>query len=137
VARLRGLVGLDSGPDPSRVRRARTVVASTRLAHTLGAPLGPVLDRVSDGLAADEESDGDRRSALAAPRSTATLLGWLPLAGPLLGAIVGADPVGVILGGGAGTVAAIGGIGLVAVGRAWVARLVRVARVDRPAHADG
>jgi tight adherence protein B len=98
-----------------------------RLAHSLGAPLGPVLDRVGDGLAADEESDSDRRAALAGPRSTATLLGWLPLAGPLIGAVVGADPVAVMLDGGTGTLAAITGIGLVAVGRVWVARLVRLA----------
>ncbi len=104
-----------------------------RLAHTLGAPLGPVLDRVGDGLAADEESDNDRRAALAGPRSTATLLGWLPLAGPLLGAVVGADPVGVMLGGGAGTIAAITGVALVAAGRVWVARLVRLAHTGQPA----
>lgn len=127
--RLRELAGFAAGPDPARVHRALTVVAAARLAGTLGAPLGPVLERVGEGLAADEENDGDRRTALAAPRSTATLLGWLPLTGPLLGAVVGADPIGVVLGGGAGTLAAVTGVGLVVVGRMWVARLIRLAHV--------
>lgn len=113
--------------DPSLEHRAATVVAATRLAGRLGTPLAPVLDRVVEALAADEEVDGERRAALAGPRSTARLLAWLPVLGVPLAAAVGADPVRVVLDGGAGTAAVSAGVVLVVAGRAWSNRLVRTA----------
>lgn len=115
------------GPSPQRAaleRRAEAVVAAGRLAVTLGAPLAPVLDRVAESLVADDEVDGERRAALSGPRSTATLLGWLPLLGIGLGFALGADPVGVVLRGGAGTTSAVVGGALLLGGRRWTAHLV-------------
>ncbi|HEY5518801.1 MAG TPA: type II secretion protein F, partial [Cellulomonas sp.] len=86
-----------------------------------------VLERVAAGLATAAEVDGERRSALAGPRATARVLTGLPVLGVALGAAVGADPVGVLLGGGLGTVALMTGVALVLVGRWWIARLVRAA----------
>ncbi|MGV8976813.1 MAG: type II secretion system F family protein [Cellulomonas sp.] len=114
-------------PSPQRAaleRRAEAVVAAGRLAATLGAPLAPVLDRVAESVVADDEVDGERRAALSGPRSTATLLGWLPLLGIGLGFALGADPVGVVLRGGAGTTSAVVGAALLLGGRRWTARLV-------------
>jgi tight adherence protein B len=112
-------------------RRAMAVVAAGRLAATLGAPLAPVLDRVAESISADDEVDGERRAALAGPRSTAAVLGWLPLLGVVLGAALGADPLGVMLRGGIGTASAVAGSGLLIAGRWWTLRLVRRAtRVD-------
>ncbi|HZL02499.1 MAG TPA: type II secretion protein F [Cellulomonas sp.] len=105
-------------------RRAEAVVAAGRLAATLGAPLAPVLDRVAESLVADDEVDGERRAALSGPRSTARLLGWLPLLGIALGVALGADPVGVVLRGGAGTTSAVVGGGLLIAGRRWTSHLV-------------
>jgi tight adherence protein B len=115
------------GPAPQRAaleRRAEAVVAAGRLAATLGAPLAPVLDRVAESVVADDEVDGERRAALSGPRSTATLLGWLPLLGIGLGFALGADPVGVVLRGGAGTTSAVVGGALLLGGRRWTAHLV-------------
>jgi tight adherence protein B len=105
-------------------RRAEAVVAAGCLAATLGAPLAPVLDRVAESVVADDEVDGERRAALSGPRSTAALLGWLPLLGIALGVALGADPWGVVLRGGAGTASAVVGGALLVVGRRWTSHLV-------------
>lgn len=110
------------------VRRAAAVVAAGRLAAELGAPLAPVLDRVAATIAADAELDGERAAALAGPRSTATVLAWLPALGVVLGMALGADPVAVVLGGGLGTTSAALGCVLLVAGRAWTARMLRTAR---------
>lgn len=112
----------------AHVRRAAGVVAAGRLAADLGTPLAPVLDRVARTLATDEELDGERAAALAGPRSTATLLGWLPVLGVLLGAALGADPVGAVLRGGIGALSAVVGVALLVAGRVWTRRLVAAAQ---------
>ncbi|WP_258725947.1 type II secretion system F family protein [Cellulomonas sp. NS3] len=110
------------------VRRARAVVAAGRLAAELGTPLGPVLDRVARTLESDEELDADRRAALAGPRSTATVLRWLPVLGVVLGAALGADPLGVLLDGGLGATSALAGAVLLGAGHVWTRRLVLAAQ---------
>ena len=107
---------------------ARTVAAATRLALTVGAPLGRVLVAVSDALAAQAEADAEREAALAGPRATARVLLWLPAAGALLGWVLGADPVARATDGGLGTAAVSAGVLLLVVGRWWTARLVEAAR---------
>ncbi|RYV49383.1 type II secretion system F family protein [Pengzhenrongella frigida] len=112
--------------------QAAAVVAAGALARELGAPLAQVLDRVADGLATAAEAEGERRAALAGPRATARVLTGLPVLGVVLGAAVGADPVGVLLGGGPGTAALVLGVMLLLVGRWWISRLVRrAARAGR------
>ena len=123
---LRGGGAGAGGRDGARAQ-AGAVMAASELARTLGAPLAQVLDRVAGGLAADAEAAGERRAALAGPRATARVLTGLPVLGAVLGAAVGADPVGVLLGGGFGTLALALGAGLIVVGRWWISRLVRVA----------
>ncbi|MGV8965995.1 MAG: hypothetical protein ACOH2F_06920 [Cellulomonas sp.] len=107
--------------------QAAAVVAAGDLAHLLGAPLAQVLERVAEGLVAEAEAAGERRAALAGPRATARVLTGLPLLGVGLGAAVGADPLGVLLGGGLGTFALMAGVGLLGLGRWWIARLVGIA----------
>lgn len=110
-----------------RLTPAATVVAATRLAAELGAPLAPVLDAVAGRLAADAEAEGERRAALAGPRATARVLTGLPVLGVLLGVAVGAEPVAVLLDGGVGSAALAAGLALVLAGRVWTARLARAA----------
>lgn len=116
---------------PARTRRRRVeddvaaAAAAFRLARGLGAPLAHVLDAVVAGIAELREAQGLRTASLAGPRATARLLGWLPLAGIGLGVLLGADPVGVLLGGGAGGAAFAAGTSLFVLGHRWVARLVR------------
>jgi tight adherence protein B len=127
-ARLVALVRRERVVDPGLLRSIALVVAATRLAHVLGAPLAVVLDRCATSLEAEHETASDVEAALAGPQQTAGLLGWLPAVGLLLGAVLGADPIAVLLDGGWGTAAAVGGGLLTLVGRRWVRRLVRTAR---------
>lgn len=106
------------------VQRVHAVVAAARLSDELGAPLAGVLDRIASAVAADEEAEGARRAALAGPRSTAQVLAWLPLLGVVLGALLGGDPVGVMLSGGLGTTSALLGVVLLLVGRWWTSALL-------------
>ncbi|WP_082515999.1 type II secretion system F family protein [Cellulomonas sp. Leaf395] len=115
--------------DDGAAQRVRAVLAAARLSDELGAPLAGVLERIASAVAADEEADGERRAALAGPRSTAQVLAWLPLLGVALGALLGADPVAVVLSGGLGTASAVLGAAMLLLGRGWTAALL--ARVGR------
>src|SRR5690606_31598599 len=106
-------------------------VAACRLTHELGAPLAQVLERCAHGLTEAGNAQAARSVALAGPRSTARLLGWLPLLGLVLGAAVGADPLAVLLGGGLGSLCLAAGAALMVLGRR------RVAALDHAASAAG
>ncbi|WP_226909725.1 type II secretion system F family protein [Georgenia ruanii] len=102
-------------------------LAACRLTHELGAPLAQVLERCAQGLTEAGHARAARAVALAGPRATARLLGWLPLVGLALGAAVGADPVAVLLDGRLGTACLVAGAALVVAGRRWVRALERAA----------
>lgn len=59
------------------------------------------------------------KAALSGAQSTATVLSILPLAGIALGSGMGANPLGVLFGGGPGGLLLIAGIGLIAAGLGW------------------
>ncbi|MGW2092049.1 type II secretion system F family protein [Promicromonospora sukumoe] len=125
------LAGVPDVDELARVlgaRHAEAVVAATRLALDVGAPLGRVLEQVAATLAAEAEAQAERDAALAGPRTTGRLLMWLPIAGGFLGWALGADPVGTATDGGIGTVAVGAGAVLLVVGRVWSDRLVAAAR---------
>ncbi|MEV0894956.1 type II secretion system F family protein [Promicromonospora sp. NPDC050262] len=105
-------------------RHAEAVVAATRLALDVGAPLGRVLEQVAATLVAEAEAQAERDTALAGPRTTGRLLMWLPVAGGFLGWVLGADPVGTATDGGVGTAALVAGAVLLVAGRIWSDRLV-------------
>lgn len=113
-----------AGPRAEAVAGAQTAVA---VADQLGAPVADVLDCCAQGVAEAEESAGQRRTALAAPRATAKLLAWLPAAGLGLGAMLGVDPLVVFVDGGLGSACLIGGLALTLAGRRWSHALVRAA----------
>lgn len=122
-------------PRLGRPRAEHTTVAhqvagaqvACRVAHRLGAPLAQVLDACAAGVSEAGRAQGARRTALAAPRATARLLGWLPLAGLVLGSAWGAEPLQVLLGGGWGSWCLVLGVALMVAGHVWSARLVRSA----------
>ncbi|MCX2933099.1 type II secretion system F family protein [Mycobacterium sp. CVI_P3] len=58
-------------------------------------------------------------AGLAGARATAGILAGLPLVGVLLGELIGAHPVRFLLGGGAGSVLLVTGVGLVCAGLVW------------------
>jgi tight adherence protein B len=117
----------DPAADPVR-RRVAGVLAAGRLAAELGAPTAGVLEECARALAADADAETAVRGALAGPRQTTTLLTWLPVLGVALGTLLGADPLGTLLGGGAGTAAGVGGLVLTLLGRRWTGRMVADAR---------
>ena len=132
VAELEAAVSRASPRWAARPRRrgaagppVAAVVAAARVADELGAPLAAVLDQVAAAIAAQAEAAADVAAALAAPRSSARVLAWLPAAGLLLGMALGADPVGVLLGGGLGTASGVAGVALLLVGRRWTSALLR------------
>lgn len=110
--------------DPSQ---AHAVVAACRLAHEVGAPIAPVLDSVVATLVAAAESVSERDAALAAPRSTARLLLWLPAVGAVIATVLGASPVRLLVDGGPAAVAPVAGVVLLVLGQTWTRRLVRAA----------
>lgn len=111
-----------AGPRADAVAGAHTAVA---VADRLGTPVADVLECCAQGLAEAEEGAGQRRTAMAAPRATARLLAWLPLAGLGLGVLLGVDPVAVFADAGLGTACLLLGLVLMALGRRWSAALVR------------
>lgn len=109
-------------------RRVAGVLAAGRLAAELGAPTAGVLEECARALAADADAETAVQGAVAGPRQTTSLLTWLPALGVALGTLLGADPLGVLLGGGMGTASGLGGLLLTLVGRRWSGRLVAGAR---------
>ncbi len=135
-----GVVGADDGVPPALARLAAhcsadpatataigTVVAASRLTHTLGSPLAEVLDRCAVTVTEAEQARDARRVALAGPRSTARILAGLPLLGLVLGAGLGADPLGSATDGGWGTASVLAGLLLLVAGRRWTSALVAAA----------
>lgn len=128
VDRVRKQVASNPEAEPVR-RRVVGVLAAGRLAAELGAPTAGVLEECARALAADADAETAVRSALAGPRQTTTLLTWLPVLGVALGTLLGADPLGTLLGGGGGTAVGIGGLVLTLLGRRWTRRMVADARM--------
>ncbi len=102
----------------------RDVAAAWEVASSVGAPLAEVLRSISETLRDAAAAADDVRVALAEPAGTARLLLWMPLAGLLLGAALGFDTLGVIIGTPTGAVCAGAGLMLVLGARLWTARLL-------------
>ncbi|GAA1968346.1 type II secretion system F family protein [Microbacterium deminutum] len=127
-------------PSPPRSRRRRAqsrstwpeVAAAWRVATTVGAPLAESLRGLAAALRDAAEAVDDVRVALAEPAGTARLIGWLPLVGLALGACLGFDTMGVLLGTPVGLLCLLGGVALSVAAHRWNAVLVR-----RATAADG
>lgn len=99
--------------------------AAVRVAEHIGAPVADVLECCAQGLSEAEEAASQRRTALAAPKATARLLTWLPLAGLALGMALGVDPIAVFTDGAVGTACFALAVALTWAGRRWSGALVR------------
>lgn len=135
---------VELGADPVRVLRLaavapgreglRAVAAAVALADSAGAPVVPVLDRVSRSLRAGRETARLVEGELASARATARLVALLPFAALLLGRGTGSDPLGFLLGGAAGLTCLAAGLALACAGIAWIDALADHAlRPDRRA----
>jgi hypothetical protein len=92
--------------------------------------LAAAVDRLEEGLRADQVLRQALAAELAGPRATAGLLAVLPAVGLLLAAALGADPLQVLLHTPLGLVCLVAGVGLDALGVVWTTRLVARAAVD-------
>ncbi|MGV9452162.1 type II secretion system F family protein [Streptomyces sp. NPDC003635] len=103
----------------------RGLAACWRVAVDQGAGLAAGLDRLEAALRAERDQRADLRAQLAGARSTALMLAGLPVLGLLLGAVMGADPLRVLLHTGAGLGCLFAGGVLEGVGVWWALRIVR------------
>lgn len=109
----------------------RGIAAVWTVAEVSGAPLGHALRAVAETLRDAAESERDAEVSLSGPRATARLVSWLPAAGVVMAAVVGADIVGTATSPpGAATLG--GGALLMLAGRWWMRALVARATARRP-----
>ncbi|QNO37110.1 type II secretion system F family protein [Protaetiibacter sp. SSC-01] len=122
-----------TGGSTDEVRRGwRYLAVCWAVATETGAPLAGVLERAAETLRALADADRQVDLALAGPLATARIVALLPLAGVALALLIGADPVGVVVGTVPGAVSAALGAAALAAGIRWNRRLVAAARVTDP-----
>lgn len=115
------------GVEPRARAGHAAVLVAVRVVERLGAPGAGVLGRAAAGVREQVADDGRRASAVAGPAMSARIVGGLPLAGPLVAALLGVDPVAVLLGTDVGRVCAVLGVLLLVLSWWWAARLVAAA----------
>lgn len=108
------------------------IAACFEVCEASGAPVASVLERLAGTLEADHDAAAQRETALAGPRATVRLLGWLPLVGLGLGMLMGVDPLGALLGSPTGWSVLAAGAGFAVLGRVWSARMIRHAAAPAP-----
>lgn len=115
----------------STVAAWRSTGAAWSIAEASGAPLAPALRAFADGLRDREAARRDIRIALAGPRSTASIVLFLPAVALLLALLMGVDLLGA-LATPIGAASLIGGGLLVLLARRWMRILLRAAEPPAP-----
>ncbi len=108
----------------------RLVAAAWSMCDALGSPLAPTVSLVSDVVRRRRAVRQRIAAALAGPRATMWVLTALPLSGPVLALAVGVSP-GDLYAQPAGAVSLAAGLGLLALGRLWAARMIGAVGVER------
>ncbi len=103
----------------------RGLAATLTVAERCGSPLASCLARLAASFDDNAENRRSVDAALAAPRSTARLMMWLPAASLLLGALLGFDSLRILTGTAIGIVCGLLGASLAVIAGFWSARLVR------------
>lgn len=106
---------------------ARDAMAAARLAHESGVPLADLVSALARVEAARENARLAIAVAMAGPRASASLLGWLPVAGLAIGVIVEPRTIAVLATTGLGWGLVFVAVVLMALGRGWMAALLRTA----------
>jgi tight adherence protein B len=122
--------GSGRGADPSAAEAQRMwhdLACCWEVSERTGAPLALLLENYARHLQQRLDGRAARRTALAGPKATAVLLGWLPLLGLGLGTAMGADPIGTLLIAPSGWPILLIGVGLMVGARFWSRQLVRLA----------
>ena len=113
--------GGPGGPD----ERLRRLTASVwRLAERTGAPAADLVERIEADARAADRAGASAAAQAAGAQATAMLLAALPVGGLALGAVIGADPLHVLLRTPLGAICAVAAAGLQCAGLWWAERLV-------------
>jgi len=102
----------------------RALAACWTVCASSGSGLAAAVERLEQGLRAEQAQRRAVEAELAGPRATAGMLAVLPLAGLVLAAGLGADPLHVLLETPVGWVCLLAGLGLDGLGLLWTGRLV-------------
>lgn len=126
----RALAGLpDDAPSASVLRR---LAACWQVSARTGGRLAAAVDRLADGLRAEQRQRRDVAAQLAGPRATARLLAVLPVAGIAMAAALGAAPGHVLLHTPIGIGCLFAGVVLDVAGVVWTNRLIAHALTPAP-----
>ena len=106
----------------------RSLAACWEAGAAAGSSLADAVDRLAASHRAAEETRGELEVQLAGPRATARMLSGLPLIGIALGMLLGADPLGFLLGSVIGLACLVAGVVLTILGMWWTNRIA--ARVE-------
>lgn len=106
----------------------RSLAACWQVGASSGSGLANAVDRLAQSHREADDVRGQLEVQLAGPRATARMLALLPLIGIAMGAMLGADPLGFLLGSPVGIACLAAGVGLTAVGMWWTNRIA--ARVE-------
>ncbi|MDE1536694.1 MULTISPECIES: type II secretion system F family protein [Actinotignum] len=118
---------------PRNPRRARgllgipALIAVCRLTHHTGASAARILESCAAALSESSDALGERRIALAGPRSAVKMLAAMPLFGMLLGSFFGGNPVTFLFGTLIGRCCLALALICEVAGILWMRRLVRKA----------
>jgi tight adherence protein B len=93
------------------------------LSRRHGVAFGRVVSGIADELSDEVAGEQARAAQLAGPRMSGYVMAGLPLMGLLLGAGMGVNPVGVLLGSAAGHLLLVVGVALMCAGLLWSARI--------------
>ena len=123
-----------AGTDPGAVSDLLVLARAWRLSESTGAPASDVTAAAAATVRSSAAARQRTASAVAGPRTSMRLLTALPPAGPVLGLLVGLDPLTLY-----GTPAARTALatGLLLTLGGWVVGARLVARAERPLHTDG
>ncbi len=113
--------GLGANPAGESLKRLGT---GWLLSRRHGVAFTPLIDALAEEIAQVLIGDARRAGEVAGPRMSGYVMAGLPVMGLLLGAGMGADPVGVLLGTSIGRVLLVVGVVLTCVGLLWSARIV-------------
>jgi len=101
------------------------LVCGWSLSARYGVPWAALIETVSVDLADRVRAAAQRDAQVSGPRVSGYVLAVLPALGILLGVGMGADPVHVLFGTGAGHLMLLVGCSLTCAGLSWTARIVR------------
>lgn len=95
------------------------------LAERHGLPLAPLVEQAQLRIDTRLRHRTATAATLQGPQATAVILSLLPLAGIAMGTAMGADPLGLLLGGGMGGLLLVVGTGLATGGFVWSRHIIR------------